>query len=125
MEKKKEFMYINQGLIAVTIFTILPLVGLFALPNTWWGLIIKSILALFELANLKNYFFNPIWTKARGFATGVILNMIFFAIIWFTWPHWISYIFCIFFLLDLKVMKHALGVPYTNESKNSEKINSV
>lgn len=118
MEKNnKEFMYINQGLLTVTIFTILPLLGLFAIPNTWWGLIIKIILVLFEMANLKTYFFNPIWAKARGFTAGVILNMLFFSIIWFAWPHWISYIFFIFFLLNLKIMKHALELPYTNHPK--------
>ena len=117
MEKtKKEFMYINQGLITVTIFTILPLIGLFLIPNTWWWLVIKVILVLFEMVNLKTYFFNPTWTKARGFTAGVILNMLFFSTVWFTWPHWISYIFGIFFLLTLKVMKHALEAPYTKQA---------
>lgn len=116
-ENNKELIYVNQGLIAVTIFTILPLVGLFLIPNTWWGIIIKIMLILFEIANLKQYFLNPVWAKAKGFTIGVILNILFFSIVWFTWPHWISYVFSIFFLLTLKVMKSALEVPYANHSK--------
>lgn len=123
MENDKEFMYINSGLITATIFTILPLVGLFAIPNTWWGLIIKGFLFIIELANLKTYLSNPIWTKARGFAAGLIFNMVVFTIIWFTWPHWISYVCCIFFIYFLKIMKDALEVPYTNKKENLPKMN--
>ncbi|MBU0649169.1 hypothetical protein KJ969_03695 [Patescibacteria group bacterium] len=115
---KKELGYPIQGLIAATIFTILPLVGLFAIPNTWWGLSIKVILILFELANLKNCFFNPTWTGAKGFSAGIVLNMIFFSVIWFVWPHWIAYIFCILFLITLGVMKDALGKVHESRSKN-------
>jgi len=118
--KIKEPMHINSGLVAVTIFTILPLAGLFITPNTWWGWIIKTFLALIILASLKNYFFHPIWTKASGFSLGIILNMLFFTAIWFLWPHWSSYLFVAVFLLELKIMKHALEKVYNHHSNKTK-----
>lgn len=112
--EQKEVIHINTAIALATITTILPLFGILVIPNTWWGILIKIILAIIILAVLKNYFFHPMWEKASGFGAGIILNMIWFTSFWFLSSHWISYIFVVLFLVSLGTMKYVLKKYYND-----------
>jgi len=104
----------NTGIVIATIFTILPLIGIFTISNVWWGLVIKIILIVIILGALQNYFFHPIWANANkhGFVAGVMLNMLWFSGIYFFYPHWTIYIFIFLFILTLSTMKRILQKYY-------------
>lgn len=110
--EQKEIIHINTGIFLATITTILPLLGIFVIPNVWWGILIKVILVIVILAMLKNYLFDPTWEKAMGFGAGVVLNMVWFSGLWFLSPHWISYVFSGLFLLSLGTMRYTLKQHY-------------
>ncbi|MFH0968979.1 MAG: hypothetical protein V1804_00530 [Patescibacteria group bacterium] len=108
----KETIHINTGIGMATITTIVPLLGIFMISNTWWGILIKVLLAIIILGMLKNYFFHPMWEKATGFGAGIVLNMIWFAGLWFFQPHWITYVFSGLFILGLITMRYTLKQHY-------------
>jgi len=110
--EEKEIIHINTGIALATITTILPLLGIFVISNEWWGIFIKIVLAIIILAMLKNYFFHPMWEKASGFGAGIVLNMVWFSGLWFSSPHWISYVFSGLFLLSLGTMRYTLKQHY-------------
>ena len=97
-----------------TIFTILPLAGIYLTSNIWWGLLLKAIFIIIILGALQNYFFHPIWANANkhGFVASIILNMLWFGGIYFFYPHWIIYIFILSFVLTLSTMKRILQKYY-------------
>lgn len=104
----------NTGVATATIFTILPLTGIYIIPNTWWGLLLKVIFVIIILGVLQNYWFHSTFTNANkhGFGAGVILNMLLFSGVYFFYPHWIYYIFIILFVLSLGTMKKILQKYY-------------
>ncbi len=109
----------NTGVIIATIFTILPLTGIYITPDIWWGLLLKAIFIIIILGALQNYFFQTIWVNANkhGFVAGVILNMLWFSGIYFFYPHWIIYIFILLFVLTLSTMKRILQKYYYDRKK--------
>lgn len=112
LSEQKEIIHINTGIALATITTILPLLGIFVIPNSWWGILIKILLVIIILAMLKNFFFHPMWEKASGFSAGIVLNMVWFTGAWFLSPHWIAYIFAGLFLISLGTMRYILKKHY-------------
>ncbi len=118
MSLKKTKKNINDhstvGVAMATIFTILPLAGVYILPNVWWGILLKVIFVIIILEVLKNYWFHPTFVNANrhGFGAGVILNMLLFSGIYFFYPHWIIYIFEFIFIFSLSTLKRILQKHY-------------
>ena len=114
--EEKEFIYINTSIVLATIGTILPLIGIFVLSNSFWGIMGKISLLIIILSMLRNYFFHPMWEKAMGFGAGVFLNMIWFGLAWFYLPDFVGYIFMGLFVIGLGTMKYTLK-QYYEEAK--------
>ena len=118
---KKEYLNISAFLINSTVFTLVPLVIIFVPPYTWWGFVIKGFLALVILGSIRNLFFHPMWSRTIGFGAGITLNMLWFSLVWFLWPHWITYFFIFLILLGFGTMKKVLSNIYSDESWNLTK----
>ncbi len=113
-KQKNKQDYSSTSVVMATIFTILPLTGIYIIQNVWWGLLLKAIFVIIILGVLKNYWFHPTFANANkhGFGAGVILNMLLFSGVYFFYPHWIYYIFIILFVLSLGTMKRILQKYY-------------
>jgi hypothetical protein len=106
MEKFENIMIIRAIVLAI-ITTNLPLIGIYTLPNEWWGILIKIILVLLMVSMLVNYFRDPYW---KGIGPGTLLNIIWFSGMWFFSTHWVVYIFGLLYVVTLGTIWHILKV---------------
>lgn len=91
-DMEKQYIQINTAIAFATITTILPVLGIYEIPNLWWGILIKIFLLIFIIATLQHYFTDKMWSKAIGFGAGITLNMLWFSCMWFLSDHWSVYV---------------------------------
>lgn len=107
----RETIHITTTIVLTVITTVLPLIGIYAISNTWWGILIKVVLAIMIFSMLKNYFVHPMYEGAR-IGAGAVFNMIWFTGLWFLAPHWSTYIFVALIMLSFATMKRTLKQRY-------------
>jgi len=93
-----------------TLLTILPLWGIYSIPNLWWGILIKVILSVVILKILQNIWFHEIYKEAskHGYDVGVLSNLLLFSGIYFFFTHWVSYVFAVLFVFILSANRRIL-----------------
>jgi len=121
VDDQKEPLQINVVIAFATLSTILPLLGIFVVPNLWWGILIKLFLGLVIIGFILSYFRDLMWRETL-LGPGIVLNMIWFAGMWFVPVRWIVTVFGILFVTGLITIRVVLKEHYSDVGWFSEKL---
>lgn len=88
--------------------TWVPVLIVYALPNTWWGLLLKAILIIWIIVVIRASF-SPTWAKYETLGAFLIFNTACFAgLLWIANPDWFRYVFSFLLVLSFATQFHQI-----------------
>lgn len=98
----------KMPLIRFTGFTLIPVFIIYALPNIWWGLILKAILVFWLIVTIIASH-SPMWSKYETLGAFVTWNTLLFAVLlWLGEPNWLRFILSFLLVLSFATQFHQI-----------------
>lgn len=101
----------------ITAFTWIPILIIYALPVSWWGILLKVFIFFFLCVVIRGTF-SPYWNELQFFGAFVTMNSLLFAgILWFGDSIWVVYILSVLIVVGLGTILHQIDKANGNSYK--------